>query len=1174
MALIGTKRYSRVFALLLITVLVFAMPVSAAPTYAVVRNISGDLCTGLTRPFQPTEISVDDSSGELYILNNNSNKVVGFFTDGSCIGQVNSAPNATHMVLAENEGSVFLTTEPPTNSLYMYDGSWNFQGNQALTAQPGALTDCYDSSYSPYAVSMAYPNGTVDELLPSTWGGEPVFFPLLISFSGPANPVAITCAPDITTTSSTLVYIINTSGISFYDAQTGTLRTTMDGFTDARAIAVESYGPYPKRLYVGDGTMLRIYSPSTTARDQYTLLGTISLPSTIEGIAVDKDNMIYVTTADSNLIGVYAVRPTVTAVSPSSGPLAGGTLIMITGTGFLDGNSTHAVKFGGADAATYTVNSDTQITATAPAGTAGTIDVTVSSPFLTSTTSAADHFMYAPAPTVTGISPTTGPCGYTTVTITGTGFTGATAVTFEGTPASPSAPTASTTLAAAITATSTTISLSSVADFPAGPNCVIIDPGLTEEVVYYQGISGTTLTGVIRGYDGTTATSHMIGTTVSTPFTYVRVDSDTQITTISPPGPAGKHDITVTTPVGTSATSTADQFTYVLAPAPYLNFIAPSSGPTTGGTNIVISGGGFFPGATVSFGGIPGIDVNVPISSVITAITPPYFPPGPVDVVVTNPDSQIGELSDGFTYIPTVTPVLDVDEGSSGTFTQGQTGGTLTVTVSNTGSASSATWGTTTVTETLPSGFSATSFGGSGWSCSGTNAVTCTGTQAVAGGSSFPEIDIAVAVPAAASNPTGTNAATASGGGASASATSGTVSIPVVQVPATMGANSGTTPQSVAVNTAVANPLSVTVQDAAGNPVPGVSVTFTAPASGASGTFSDSTNTITVTTNAAGVASAGSFTANTVNGGPYTVTATATGLSSVNFDLTNTAGTATHVAVTAPGTAISGSPFSITVTALDQLGDTATGYTGTVHFTSTDSAATLPADYTFTGGDAGTHTFTLTITLNTAGAQTITATDPGTSSITGTSGAVAVRVPLIGIGAITGTPQVGDILTNGTVTPAAATVNYQWNESASINGPYSPISGATSETYTPVAGDMGNYIEVNVTGTGSYTGFVNSTPVGPVTVAPVVTPTPTQTQSGNSGSSSDYWVNSGNTGSTGYAGPAPVPRGSSNPVPQPVPKQPAAGTQQPGSPGSSSSAPAPAASSGTGSSSTGSRLSL
>ena len=125
---------------------------------------------------------------------------------------------------------------------------------------------------------------------------------------------------------------------------------------------------YPKRLYVGDGTILRIYSPSTTGPGPVYPSWLISLPSTIEGIAVDKDNMIYVTTADSNLIGVYAVRPTVTAVSPSSGPLAGGTLIMITGYGFLDGNSTRAVKFGGADAATYTVNSDTQIALLPPAG--------------------------------------------------------------------------------------------------------------------------------------------------------------------------------------------------------------------------------------------------------------------------------------------------------------------------------------------------------------------------------------------------------------------------------------------------------------------------------------------------------------------------------------------------------------------------------------------------------------------------------------------------------------------------------------------------------------------------------------------------------------------------------------------------------------------------------------
>ena len=47
----------------------------------------------------------------------------------------------------------------------------------------------------------------------------------------------------------------------------------------------------------------------------------------------------------------------------------------------------------------------------------------------------------------------------------------------------------------------------------------------------------------------------------------------------------------------------------------------------------------------------------------------------------------------------------------------------------------------------------------------------------------------------------------------------------------------------------------------------------------------------------------------------------------------------------------------VTVTALDAFGNIATGYTGTVHFTSTDGAAALPGNYTFTGGDAGVHTF-------------------------------------------------------------------------------------------------------------------------------------------------------------------------------------------------------------------------
>jgi hypothetical protein len=76
-----------------------------------------------------------------------------------------------------------------------------------------------------------------------------------------------------------------------------------------------------------------------------------------------------------------------------------------------------------------------------------------------------------------------------------------------------------------------------------------------------------------------------------------------------------------------------------------------------------------------------------------------------------------------------------------------------------------------------------------------------------------------------------------------------------------------------------------------------------------------------------------------------------------------------------------GSSFSVSVTALDAYGNTNSTYAGTVHFTSTDTNATLPADYPYTSSDLGTHTFS--VTLNTLGAQTVTVTDTVTPSITG-----------------------------------------------------------------------------------------------------------------------------------------------------------------------------------------------
>lgn len=74
--------------------------------------------------------------------------------------------------------------------------------------------------------------------------------------------------------------------------------------------------------------------------------------------------------------GTIAVAgvPTITSVSPATGPTTGGTLVTITGTGFTGATS---VKFEATNAPSYTVNSSTSITATAPAGAAGTVNVSV-----------------------------------------------------------------------------------------------------------------------------------------------------------------------------------------------------------------------------------------------------------------------------------------------------------------------------------------------------------------------------------------------------------------------------------------------------------------------------------------------------------------------------------------------------------------------------------------------------------------------------------------------------------------------------------------------------------------------------------------------------------------------------------------------------------------------------
>jgi hypothetical protein len=89
--------------------------------------------------------------------------------------------------------------------------------------------------------------------------------------------------------------------------------------------------------------------------------------------------------------------------------------------------------------------------------------------------------------------------------------------------------------------------------------------------------------------------------------------------------------------------------------------------------------------------------------------------------------------------------------------------------------------------------------------------------------------------------------------------------------------------------------------------------------------------------------------------------------------------------LTAPATTTAGTPFNLTVKAVDTFGQTAVGYRATVNFSSSDGQAVLPGNYTFAGSDAGLHTFSNGVTLQTAGTRTVTATDIVTNSITGSA---------------------------------------------------------------------------------------------------------------------------------------------------------------------------------------------
>ncbi|GAA2301943.1 hypothetical protein Scani_25300 [Streptomyces caniferus] len=126
----------------------------------------------------------------------------------------------------------------------------------------------------------------------------------------------------------------------------------------------------------------------------------------------------------------YLPPPVVLAVSPSSGPVAGGATVTLTGRGL---DTATSVAFGATNV-TPTVVSDSELTVVSPAHAAGVVSLAVTAQGGTDTTS--DPFRFVGPPTATGFSPLTGlPAGGTLVGITGTDLSTTTGVTFGGVPA-------------------------------------------------------------------------------------------------------------------------------------------------------------------------------------------------------------------------------------------------------------------------------------------------------------------------------------------------------------------------------------------------------------------------------------------------------------------------------------------------------------------------------------------------------------------------------------------------------------------------------------------------------------------------------------------------------------------------------------------------------------------
>ena len=192
--------------------------------------------------------------------------------------------------------------------------------------------------------------------------------------------------------------------------------------------------------------------------------------------------------------------------------------------------------------------------------------------------------------------------------------------------------------------------------------------------------------------------------------------------------------------------------------------------------------------------------------------------------------------------------------------------------------------------------------------------------------------------------------------------------------------------------------------------------------------------------------------------------------------------------VSAPTTVTAGTPFDVTITAVDALGHPFAGYPGTIHFTSSDAAASLPNDYSFAPAlDGGSHTFS--VTLRTAGPHTLDFLDPFLTSTTVTvlpAAPASLKVTGFQPSLITGTTQTFGV----TAQDAFGNITTKYVGKVAFRS--SDGLGVVPDAYTFVPGDNGTHVfQVTLRTLGSQTVTVTDAVDNIVThVTPEVQPRP------------------------------------------------------------------------------------